>query len=1154
MRKILDTKLKFYFALMFISKNDFNELIKNIDNNLMVTDTALMNKILDDIEKIEENININDNVISRIFDPDYLIKQKDLYIQKNGFLDLEDEENKYDFLCFSMLNKVKGIKQIYKCTLYDFFVPYKKEEVNRAIANLDGYETEQLTMYFGINYDRLVDINTSDININSLLIKIYYYLLNNSDDNDVDVLFKLYDNSIKEEYNLYDYIRFLYDDKSLTDPQILKIINKLDYDTKLNLKLTFGKDFKDKKKVDLNKNVKKSISKLTSKIKKENVVKKDKLVKDDKKLKNKKVKLVKPKIVKTGKKKKGLVKDDKKLNNKEVKLVKKDIIKKVKKKPVIKNKLVKDNKKLDTKKIKLVKKEPIKKVRKKTGIDKKLVKDDKKLNNKKVKLVKKDVVKKVPKKQKEVIDKKKINVVKKPDKKVKLEPKDKNIKPKVNEIKKKPGVAVVEPKKEAEKKNIKLAPKKEQLKPKKVVDKKKIKKNIGVKEKQEEQKKKKEGKSEEQLKKEKEKRQEELKKQVEQKKKLEEEKRKQQEKDQQRKKVGISEEELKKEKQKKEQEKRKEEKKKQEEELKKKPKEDKKTRIDRFLSEYNLDKKDFLLAVALLSPLSKEIVELYYGLKKDPIDMEEISLKIGRELDASWNLLDEANKKIVDLIKYGEIHKNKEDKKQEEQKKKLEEEKKKQESKKELVTDNRLKTYVSEKNIEKDKLFNVVNNLSGVSSVVVSMYLGINTKERTVSEIAHDLNYKEESVSEIINDATYVVIDELSKLEKEVKPVIEEKTPEELEEEQKKKEQEEQEKRLKEQEEKEKEEKLDDKYLDTGDLPQFLINNKMTREEFSYSYKKLDSMSKRIISLYFSSYTINDIAKEYDMDKDDILDIVSNSKDKIIKEVNELKKEKSNMTLAKYLAENNITFLDFKRHFPSLTTLQQTVLNMYLGLNGAALTEKEIAEKLFRSEDSIKNIIKDATVYLKELSSKKDQKEEKRLERFLRENNMTVEQLNEAMQQLDPLNAKVMALYFTDKSMGDISKSVGMTRLQVITIISASKKELVRLAKTPRRKDRRNDNSLSSRARNILRLLVMYPALMAIMQTNPLAFQGISMLARTNLSIEDIARTLNVPPQILEAAMIGIITNAEAHVANMQQQQTSSFRDDGNSRDRNRSR
>ena len=281
-----NSKLKFYFSLLFIDQISFKTLEKYFGNdinvfhynedNFLETDIDALNEIFDNITWINNRIPLEDNVLIRLFTKEELIKNQKLYLMDNEYLDVNNPIEIENFLCYSMLQKVREKKAIKKGTIYDFYNPCTNQEIKRAIANLNGYDHEGFTMYFGINYDKEVIINSNDRVRNDLLIKLYIYILSNREDEDVSLILKMNSKDLVKEHDLFDYIRSLCNDPTLSNEFIGKIIMKLDYDSKLFLKLTYGKDYKDKKKApeeDLFKNI---IKKVVKEVEKQKTKKKRK--------------------------------------------------------------------------------------------------------------------------------------------------------------------------------------------------------------------------------------------------------------------------------------------------------------------------------------------------------------------------------------------------------------------------------------------------------------------------------------------------------------------------------------------------------------------------------------------------------------------------------------------------------------------------------------------------------------------------------------------------------------------------------------------------------------------------------------------------------------------------------------------------------------
>ena len=87
-----ESKLKFYFSLLFISNEDFNILRKTFKNNIDIFDDDYkyiddknidkLSAIIDNVYYNYNNINIEDNVISRLFTEDELINYHNNYIDE----------------------------------------------------------------------------------------------------------------------------------------------------------------------------------------------------------------------------------------------------------------------------------------------------------------------------------------------------------------------------------------------------------------------------------------------------------------------------------------------------------------------------------------------------------------------------------------------------------------------------------------------------------------------------------------------------------------------------------------------------------------------------------------------------------------------------------------------------------------------------------------------------------------------------------------------------------------------------------------------------------------------------------------------------------------------------------------------------------------
>lgn len=386
-----------------------------------------------------------------------------------------------------------------------------------------------------------------------------------------------------------------------------------------------------------------------------------------------------------------------------------------------------------------------------------------------------------------------------------------------------------------------------------------------------------------------------------------------------------------------------------------KPKEkQKQTKLDKFLSDNEISKQDFLKATRLLDPLSKSVIVLYYGLKAKPVSTSEIMVKLKMEEQEVLKLIEEAENKIVNLIKSGKI----------------------KELKDEELSSNRLMSYAKENNL---KMADVIKDMTVLSSYEkIALTLSLNEKI-TNKKIASALNIDEKNISGIIDAATDKVIAELSNTKaKEEAPkeiIKEEKEPLEKQEEPKK----ENKKEGKKQEEK--------KYVKTS-LNEVLTKNKISRSDFINNLNNLNMSERRMIKDYFGlgmfSLTLEEMSKKYGIKVEDInktIDgIVGNmiKKKEPKKDKKEDKKEKEQSKLDKFLTVNKITKEQFMNALNNLSEVDRGVVLMYFGINQKEKSLLEIA-KTFKTtpaevKNSLTNILKNINNTIKNKDKNKTDK------------------------------------------------------------------------------------------------------------------------------------------------------------------------------------
>lgn len=382
-----------------------------------------------------------------------------------------------------------------------------------------------------------------------------------------------------------------------------------------------------------------------------------------------------------------------------------------------------------------------------------------------------------------------------------------------------------------------------------------------------------------------------------------------------------------------------------------KPKEkQKQTKLDKFLSDNEISKQDFLKATRLLDPLSKSVIVLYYGLKAKPVSTSEIMVKLKMEEQEVLKLIEEAENKIVNLIKSGKI----------------------KEQKDEELSSNRLSSYAKENNL---KMADVIKDMTVLSSYEkIALTLSLNEKI-TNKKIASALNIDEKNISGIIDAATDKVIAELSNTKaKEEAPkeiIKKEKEPLEKQEEPKKENK---------KEEKKQEEK---KYVKTS-LNEVLTKNKISRSDFIKNLNNLNMSERRMIKDYFGlgmfSLTLEEMSKKYGIKVEDINKTIDGIVGNMIKkkEPKKDKKEKEQSKLDKFLTVNKITKEQFMNALNNLSEVDRGVVLMYFGINQKEKNLLEIA-KTFKTtpaevKNSLTNILKNINNTIKNKDKNKTDK------------------------------------------------------------------------------------------------------------------------------------------------------------------------------------
>lgn len=270
---IFDSKIKFYFSLLFMSIDDFEILTKNFGESVEVFEHASfsleeneipnLNRIFTNIKNNNEKIELLDKTILNLFSPDEVKNYYNVYCNKNPFFNVSDPDDLEKFYNYMLLEKVREKKQTEYGTIYDLFDTFSDEEILNGVANLDYLDKKVFIELFGIKGDITFEINSNDSVQNEILIKLYDYMLSKREEADIPTIIRNIEVKGDYEYSFYDYIRMICNDKSLSNEFILEMLSKMDYNSKKCIKDVFGQSLEKKTKPSKEKEFKKVIHNLS---------------------------------------------------------------------------------------------------------------------------------------------------------------------------------------------------------------------------------------------------------------------------------------------------------------------------------------------------------------------------------------------------------------------------------------------------------------------------------------------------------------------------------------------------------------------------------------------------------------------------------------------------------------------------------------------------------------------------------------------------------------------------------------------------------------------------------------------------------------------------------------------------------------------------
>ena len=262
-----ESKIKFYFSLIFTSIKDYEALVENFGENINIFDNEvngeyLKTNLINNIIWNNKKINLSDKTILRLFDKEEVETYYNTYSSLNDNFNIDDSEDLENFYIYMLLEKVKEKKQIEYGTIYDLFDTFLDEEVINAVANLDFEDKKNFISLFGVKGDLPFEINSNDRVKNDILIKLYSYMLLKREEADIPSIIRNLMDKDAHEYDFYDYVRSLCGDKYLTNEFIFEMFKKMDYNSMKYIKDVFGNNLYKKKKPSREKDFKRAIQNL----------------------------------------------------------------------------------------------------------------------------------------------------------------------------------------------------------------------------------------------------------------------------------------------------------------------------------------------------------------------------------------------------------------------------------------------------------------------------------------------------------------------------------------------------------------------------------------------------------------------------------------------------------------------------------------------------------------------------------------------------------------------------------------------------------------------------------------------------------------------------------------------------------------------------
>ena len=248
-----DSKIKFYYSLLYISSTDlrnikkyFGDYLKLFNDKSMTLPVAeyypLKNN-LQRVKKVYDQIKLSDEQILSLFHLNEIKNSFKLFLKKHETEFDYNNQNDIEVFClYLILEKVES--HITYGTLREFFKFCNELEFQNAINSFDYKTKRELYKIFGNRLQSTTTFKGYDEVKNKILIELYNYILSNRKPRDISSIIKPLEQDITfRKMKLTDYIRNVRNDSSLNDDQIIETISELDYMDKSFLRFTYGVNY-----------------------------------------------------------------------------------------------------------------------------------------------------------------------------------------------------------------------------------------------------------------------------------------------------------------------------------------------------------------------------------------------------------------------------------------------------------------------------------------------------------------------------------------------------------------------------------------------------------------------------------------------------------------------------------------------------------------------------------------------------------------------------------------------------------------------------------------------------------------------------------------------------------------------------------------------